>query len=32
MELGFDREDVIQALRSADNNTEIAAARLLGGT
>jgi len=28
--MGFDREDVIRALRQSDNNTEIAANRLLG--
>ncbi len=28
MELGFERDDVVAALRGADNNVEIAAGRL----
>lgn len=32
MELGFERDEVIEALRGADNNVEIAAGRLLSRT
>jgi hypothetical protein len=30
MELGFERDAAIAALRSADNNVEVAAGRLFG--